>query len=167
MAESVGDGRGEEQRTCTRARRGSLERAAHLLRADAGRPVAPGASLAARGRPVLLSSRLPLGFRLTHRASYPLASGSPPTTFRVRAVLLPDVCAEEVMRDEVILREVELPTCLICGRMINAGQPRYRVPEGDVEVRCYEQSGRSFVTTRALAPHGSSVSGRDIAYSIT
>jgi hypothetical protein len=82
-------------------------------------------------------------------------------------VLLPDVCAEEVMPDEVILREVELPTCLICGRTINAGQPRYRVPEGDVDVRCYEQSGRSFMTTRALAPRGFSVSGRDIAYSIT
>ena len=81
-------------------------------------------------------------------------------------MLLPDVCAEEVMPDEVILREVELPTCLICGRTINAGQPRYRVPEGDVDVRCYEQSGRS-VTTRALAPRGSTVSGRNIAYSIT
>ena len=83
-------------------------------------------------------------------------------------MLLPDVCAEEVMPDEVILREVELPpACLICGRTINAGQPRYRVPEGDIDVRCYEQSGRRFVTTRALAPRGSTVSGRDIAYSIT
>ena len=82
-------------------------------------------------------------------------------------MLVPDVCAEEVMPDEVILRELDLLTCLICGRTINAGQPRYRVPEGDVDVRCYEQSGRSFVTTRALAPHGSTVSGRDIAYSIT
>ena len=80
-----------------------------------------------------------------------------PTTFRVRAVLLPDVCAEEVMPDEVILRELELPTCLICGRTINGGQPRYRTPDGDVEVRCYEwnprgRSGtgsRSSVTTHA------------------
>ena len=84
---------------------------------------------------MLLSSSLPLGFRLTHRASYPLASGSPPTTFRVRAVLLPDVCAEEVM---LMPREVELLTCLICGRTISAGEPRYRTPDGDVDVRCYD-----------------------------
>jgi hypothetical protein len=76
-------------------------------------------------------------------------------------VLLSDVCAEEVMPDEVMPREVELLTCLICGRTINAGEPRYRTPDGDVDVRCYEQSGRSFVTTRALAPRGSTVSGRD------
>ena len=75
-------------------------------------------------------------------------------------MLSPDVYPEEVMPDEVILREVELPTCLNCGRTINAGQPRYRTPNGDVDVRCYEwaqpsaetgsgTSGRSSVTTHA------------------
>jgi hypothetical protein len=87
---------------------------------------------------VLRSTRLPPGFGLTRQASDPLASGSPPTTFRVRAVLLPDVCAEEVMPDHVMPREVESLTCLICGRTINAGEPRYRTPDGDVDVRCYE-----------------------------
>ncbi len=65
-------------------------------------------------------------------------------------MLSPDVCAEEVMPDQIILREIELPTCLICGKTINAGEPRYRVPNGDVDVRCYEHSGRSFTTIRAV-----------------
>jgi hypothetical protein len=60
-------------------------------------------------------------------------------------VLSPGVCADEVMPDEVILREIELPTCLECGKTINASQPRYRTPDGDVDVRCYEHSGWSFV----------------------
>jgi len=55
-------------------------------------------------------------------------------------MLSPGVYPEEVMLDEVILREVELPTCLECGRTINAGQPRYRTPDGDVDVRCYERT---------------------------
>ena len=84
---------------------------------------------------MLRSPRLPPGFGLTHQASDPLASGSSPTTFRMRAVLLPDVCAEEVM---LTPREVELLTCLICGRTISAGEPRYRTPDGDVDVGCYE-----------------------------
>jgi len=57
-------------------------------------------------------------------------------------VLLSDVRAEEVMPDEVILREVELPTCLICGRTINAGQPRYRTPDGDLDVSLSHESER-------------------------
>ena len=65
-------------------------------------------------------------------------------------MLSPSVCAEEVMPDEVILREIELPTCLECGKTINASQPRYRTPDGDVDVRCYEHGGWSFVTTRVL-----------------
>jgi hypothetical protein len=65
-------------------------------------------------------------------------------------VLSPGVCADEVMPDEVILREIELPTCLECGKTINASQPRYRTPDGDVDVRCYEHGGWSFVTTRVL-----------------
>jgi hypothetical protein len=103
---------------------------------------------------VLRSARLPPGFGLTQLASYP--SGiwlkSP---YRL---LSPDVYPEEVMPDQVILREVEFPTCLNCGRTINAGQPRYRTLDGDVDVRCYEWTqpsaetrtgsrGRNSVTT--------------------
>src|SRR6266446_3344475 len=48
--------------------------------------------LAAPGQPVLLSTRLPPGFRLTHRASCPLASGSIPRFECVPCALAGRVC---------------------------------------------------------------------------
>lgn len=109
---------------------------------------------------MLGSTRLPLGFGLTQRASSPSGIWLKYLDSSAYRVLSPGVYPEEVMPDEVILREVELPTCLNCGRTINAGQPRYRTPDGDVDVQCYEwtqpraetrsgTSGRNSVTTHA------------------
>ena len=32
----------------------------------------------------------------------------------------------------------DLPTCHSCGRPLTKGEPRYRRPDGDVHVRCFE-----------------------------